>query len=118
MTIRFETSGVASSNSRLMPERSPELQNARLSELREVVLSKGCAFGPIYETPVGFKYIGELINEDKIVIGVEESAGLSIKGHSTQKDGILACVLAAEAVASSGKGLTQQLEDVRSTRNQ
>ena len=67
---------------------------------------------PIYETPVGFKYIGELINEDKIVIGGEESAGLSIKGHYPEKDGILACLLAAEAVAARSKSLTQQLDEL------
>src|SRR4029077_16826565 len=64
---------------------------------------------PVYETPVGFKYIGELINENKIVIGGEESAGLSIKGHYPEKDGILACLLAAEAVAARGASLTEQL---------
>lgn len=67
---------------------------------------------PIYETPVGFKYIGELINENKIVIGGEESAGLSIKGHYPEKDGILACLLAAEAVAARGTSLTEQLNDL------
>lgn len=67
---------------------------------------------PVYETPVGFKYIGELINEDKIVIGGEESAGLSIKGHYPEKDGILACLLAAEAVASRGASLTEQLTEL------
>ncbi len=64
---------------------------------------------PVYETPVGFKYIGELINQDKIVLGGEESAGLSIKGHYPEKDGILACLLAAEAVAARGLSLTEQL---------
>ena len=67
---------------------------------------------PIYETPVGFKYIGELINEDKIVIGGEESAGLSIKGHYPEKDGILACLLAAEAVAARGASLSEQLTNL------
>jgi phosphoglucomutase len=67
---------------------------------------------PIYETPVGFKYIGELINEDKIILGGEESAGLSIKGHYPEKDGILACLLAAEAVAARGASLTSQLQDL------
>jgi phosphoglucomutase len=67
---------------------------------------------PLYETPVGFKFIGELINEDKIVIGGEESAGLSIKGHYPEKDGILACLLAAEAVAARGTSLTEQLNDL------
>jgi len=65
---------------------------------------------PVYETPVGFKYIGELINEDKIILGGEESAGISIKGHYPEKDGILACLLAAEAVAARGASLTEQLE--------
>ena len=64
---------------------------------------------PVFETPVGFKFIGELINEDKIILGGEESAGLSIKGHYPEKDGILACLLAAEAVASRGESLTNQL---------
>jgi len=67
---------------------------------------------PVYETPVGFKFIGELINEDKIVIGGEESAGLSIKGHYPEKDGILACLLAAEAVAARGTSLSEQLDDL------
>jgi phosphoglucomutase len=66
----------------------------------------------LYETPVGFKYIGELINEDKIILGGEESAGLSIKGHFPEKDGILACLLAIEAVTVRGKSLTEQLDEL------
>lgn len=65
---------------------------------------------PLYETPVGFKYIGELISQDKIVIGGEESAGLSIKGHVPEKDGILACFLVAEMVAREGKTIRELLE--------
>jgi phosphoglucomutase len=66
----------------------------------------------LYETPVGFKFIGELINKDAIVLGGEESAGLSIRGHYPEKDGILACLLAAEAVATRGASLTEQLDDL------
>jgi phosphoglucomutase len=68
----------------------------------------------LYETPVGFKFIGELINKDQIILGGEESAGLSIRGHFPEKDGILACLLAAEAVAARGKSLTEQLEEIYS----
>src|SRR5205085_4079948 len=67
---------------------------------------------PVYETPVGFKFIGELINEDKIILGGEESAGLSIRGHYPEKDGILACLLAAEAVAARGASLNEQLAEL------
>ncbi|MFT3746365.1 MAG: phosphoglucomutase/phosphomannomutase family protein [Pyrinomonadaceae bacterium] len=66
----------------------------------------------LYETPVGFKFIGELINKDEIILGGEESAGLSIRGHYPEKDGILACLLAAEAVAARKASLTEQLDDL------
>jgi alpha-D-glucose phosphate-specific phosphoglucomutase len=56
----------------------------------------------VHQTPVGFKYIGQLIREDKIALGGEESAGLTIRGHIPEKDGILACLLAAEMVAARG----------------
>jgi alpha-D-glucose phosphate-specific phosphoglucomutase len=68
----------------------------------------------VFETPVGFKYIGELISEDRLIIGGEESAGLTIKGHVPEKDGILACLLVAEMVAREGKGITEMLEDLYS----
>jgi phosphomannomutase len=64
----------------------------------------------LHETPVGFKYIGELIKQDKIVIGGEESAGLSIRHHVPEKDGILAGLLCCEMVARRGKPLGEQLK--------
>ena len=67
---------------------------------------------PLYETPVGFKYIGELIIADKIAIGGEESAGLTIRGHVPEKDGVLAGLLIAEMVATRGKSLGVQLREL------
>lgn len=67
---------------------------------------------PVYETPVGFKYIGELVNKDAIILGGEESAGLTIRGHYPEKDGILACLLAAEMVATRRTSLSEMLEQV------
>jgi phosphomannomutase len=60
---------------------------------------------PLYETPVGFKYIGEKLLAGEIVFGAEESAGLTIEGHVPEKDGILADLLAAEMVGASGQTL-------------
>jgi len=68
----------------------------------------------VIETPVGFKYIGQLIDEDKVSIGGEESAGLSIRNHFPEKDGILACLLVAEMVARRGVSLKEMLEQVYS----
>jgi alpha-D-glucose phosphate-specific phosphoglucomutase len=64
----------------------------------------------LYETPVGFKYIGALIDQDKIAIGGEESAGLTIRGHVPEKDGIIAGLLMAEMVATRGASLGSQLK--------
>jgi phosphoglucomutase len=64
----------------------------------------------LFETPVGFKYIGELIMQDKIAIGGEESAGLSIRHHVPEKDGVLAGLLCCEMVAKRGKSLGEQLK--------
>jgi alpha-D-glucose phosphate-specific phosphoglucomutase len=64
----------------------------------------------LHETPVGFKYIGELIKQDQIAIGGEESAGLSIRHHVPEKDGVLAGLLCCEMVARREKTLGQQLQ--------
>jgi phosphoglucomutase len=66
----------------------------------------------LYETPVGFKYVGPLLREDKIELGGEESAGMTIRGHLPEKDGILACLLVAELIAARQKPLMEQLRDL------
>ncbi len=65
---------------------------------------------PLHETPVGFKYIGALMESEPIIVGGEESGGLSVKGHVPEKDGILACLLMAELVATERKSLGQILK--------
>jgi phosphoglucomutase len=66
----------------------------------------------LHETPVGFKYIGELIKQDKITIGGEESAGLTIRGHVPEKDGIIAGLLCCEMVATRKKSMQELLREL------
>jgi phosphomannomutase len=66
----------------------------------------------VYETPVGFKYIGALMESEPIIVGGEESGGLSVKGHVPEKDGVLACLLMAELVATEKKPLGRILKDL------
>jgi phosphoglucomutase len=63
----------------------------------------------VYQTPVGFKYIGQLIREDKIAMGGEESAGLTMRGHIPEKDGILACLLVAEMMTARKASIGEQV---------
>jgi len=66
----------------------------------------------VHETPVGFKYIGALMESEAIIVGGEESGGLSVKGHVPEKDGILACLLMAELVATEQKSLGRILKEL------
>ncbi len=66
----------------------------------------------LHETPVGFKYLAELITQDKILIGGEESAGLSIRKHVPEKDGVLAGLLCCEMVARRRASLGRQLAEL------
>jgi phosphomannomutase len=57
----------------------------------------------LYDTPIGFKYIADLMLRGDILMGAEESGGIGVKGHIPERDGILNCLLLAEAVITSGK---------------
>lgn len=57
----------------------------------------------LYQTPIGFKYIAELMLENDILIGAEESGGIGVRGHIPERDGILNSLLLLEAVITSGK---------------
>ena len=64
----------------------------------------------VVETPVGFKFLGELLARGEIMLGGEESGGLSILGHIPDKDGILASLLLVEMVARRGRPLRAMLD--------
>ncbi len=64
----------------------------------------------VYETGVGFKFIGDLLVQGKIIFGGEESAGMTVKDHVPEKDGILACLLVAEMVSSERRSIREMLK--------
>ena len=66
----------------------------------------------VIETAVGFKHVGEAMRKNKVIIGGEESGGLSILGHIPEKDGLLANLLVLEAMAYSGKSLVELQEEL------
>ena len=64
----------------------------------------------VYETGVGFKYIGDLLVQGKIIFGGEESAGMTVKDHVPEKDGILACLVVAELISAERKTIRDLLK--------
>lgn len=64
----------------------------------------------LVETPVGFNYIADLMLQDDVLIGGEESGGISIKGHIPEGDGVLMGLLLLEIIAESGASLAELVE--------
>lgn len=61
----------------------------------------------VIETAVGFKHVGEAMRLNEVIVGGEESGGLSISGHIPEKDGLIANLLIMEVMASTGKSLVE-----------
>jgi alpha-D-glucose phosphate-specific phosphoglucomutase len=67
---------------------------------------------PIHETPVGFNYISDLMLSEDVLIGGEESGGISIKGHIPEGDGVLMGLLLTEMVACYGQSPEEMLAEL------
>jgi len=68
---------------------------------------------PLYETPVGFNYIADYMLNDNVLIGGEESGGLSIKGHIPEGDGILMGMLLLEIMGAAKAPLHELVADIQ-----
>lgn len=66
----------------------------------------------VFETPVGFNHIAERILSDDILIGGEESGGISFRGHIPEGDGILMGLLLVEIVSNSNATLFELVDDL------
>ncbi|HMQ49967.1 MAG TPA: phosphoglucomutase/phosphomannomutase family protein [Saprospiraceae bacterium] len=70
-------------------------------------------FGLDYEvTAIGFKYIAEIMAEEDVIVGGEESGGLAVKGHIPERDGIWIGLMILEFMAKTGKSLEALIEEV------
>lgn len=67
----------------------------------------------ICEVPVGFKYIAQKMAQGPVLLGGEESGGLTVFGHIPEKDGVLACLLLAEVMARAGRPLKTVLAQIQ-----
>ncbi|HYY95933.1 MAG TPA: hypothetical protein VE713_15620, partial [Pyrinomonadaceae bacterium] len=66
----------------------------------------------LHETPIGFKYIADLMLREDILIGAEESGGIGVRGHIPERDGILNSLLLLEAVVAAGKTPTELVAEM------
>lgn len=71
------------------------------------------AYGlPIEITPIGFKYISEIMTKEDVLVGGEESGGIAVKGHIPERDGIYDGLMLFEFMNETGKTLKQLCQEV------
>ncbi len=68
---------------------------------------------PLKETPVGFNHIADYMLQGNVLIGGEESGGLSIQGHIPEGDGVLMGLLLLEIIAEAGAPLHELVADIQ-----
>ena len=70
-------------------------------------------YGLEYEvTKIGFKYIAEIMAQEDVIVGGEESGGLAVKGHIPERDGIWIGLTILEFMAKAGKSLRELIQEV------
>lgn len=67
----------------------------------------------VHETPVGFNHIGDLMMREDILIGGEESGGISMRGHIPEGDGVLMGLMLLEIIAHAGVPLQEVIADLQ-----
>lgn len=63
-------------------------------------------------TKIGFKYIAEIMINEDVLVGGEESGGLAVKGHIPERDGIWIGLIIMEFMAKTGKSILELIEDI------
>ena len=66
----------------------------------------------LFETPIGFKYVAELMNRGDVAAGGEESGGYAFAFHLPERDGVFNALLLIESLALTGGSLDRALEDL------
>lgn len=69
---------------------------------------------PLEITKIGFKYIGEIMAREDVLVGGEESGGIAIKGHIPERDGIYVGLSILEFMTETGKSLSELVAEVYS----
>jgi phosphomannomutase len=66
----------------------------------------------VYETPIGFKYVADLMLREDILMGAEESGGIGVKDHIPERDGVLNSLLLLEAIVTAGRPPSEIVREI------
>jgi alpha-D-glucose phosphate-specific phosphoglucomutase len=91
-------------------ERGPMVKSVTTTSM---IWKLGEAYGvPVYETPVGFKYLGPKMVETDALIAGEESGGFAFRGHLPERDGVLSGLYVLDLMAQRGKDLPDLIAEL------
>jgi phosphomannomutase len=91
-------------------ERGPMVKSVTTTSM---IWRLGELYGvPVYETPVGFKYLGAKMIETDAIIAGEESGGFAFRGHLPERDGVLSGLYILDLMARRGKSLPALIEEL------
>jgi phosphomannomutase len=68
---------------------------------------------PVFETPIGYKYIADRMLETQVLLGGEESGGIGYGHHIPERDALLAALYLLETVVQTGQDLGEQYHQLR-----
>ncbi|MEJ6695281.1 MAG: hypothetical protein QNK51_05585 [Chitinophagales bacterium] len=63
-------------------------------------------------TPIGFKHIAQIMIQDDVLVGGEESGGIAVKGHIPERDGIWDGLVILEHMAETNTSLEELIAEV------
>ena len=76
----------------------------------------GKAYGvPVFDTPVGFKYLGPVMMREDALTAGEESGGYAFRGNIPERDGILSGLMILDLMVRTGKSVSELLSVLRDT---
>lgn len=67
---------------------------------------------PCEVTPVGFKYICDIMVAEDVLVGGEESGGIAVKGHIPERDGVWNALLLMEYMSVTGKSIDELIQEI------
>ncbi len=72
---------------------------------------------PLYETPIGYKYIADRMLTTRVLLGGEESGGIGYADYIPERDGLLSGLYLLEAIAQSGLDLSDLYRRLQAQTN-
>ncbi|HET7100361.1 MAG TPA: phosphoglucomutase/phosphomannomutase family protein [Terriglobia bacterium] len=97
----------------LVAERGQKGEVVKTVSTTQMIDKIAAKYGlPIHITPIGFKYVCELMLARDILIGGEESGGIAVRGHLPERDGVLNSLYLADIIAERGKDLGELVREL------